>query len=309
MAALLAQQGLHPIVLDNNSTTERPNEVEGSIHIVGDIADSALVAALISQYNIKTAMHFAAYIRVAESVENPAKYFANNVDGTLALLDALGAGGVSDFIFSSSAAVYGNPHYTPIDEQHPLAPINPYGESKYRVEQALPEYEARYGMRCGSLRYFNAAGADQRARIGPLHRPRSHLIPIAMDVLSGRRPQLIVHGSDYPTPDGTCVRDYIHVEDLSDAHWLLLGYMQKDGTERVFNLGTGQGYSVAEVLSAIERVTGRPVPHVYGARREGDPAVLVASSQKAQALLRWNPTRSMLERIIEDAWRWEKAAF
>ncbi len=306
---MLVQQGLHPIVLDNNSSTERPNEVEGSTHIVGDIADSALIAAIISQYDIKTAMHFAAYIRVAESVENPAKYFTNNVDGTLALLDALGAGGVRDFIFSSSAAVYGNPRYTPIDEQHPLAPINPYGESKYRVEQALPEYEKRYGMRCGSLRYFNAAGADSGARIGPLHRPRSHLIPIAMDVLSGRRPQLTVYGNDYATPDGTCVRDYIHVEDLCEAHWLLLGYMQQGGEERVFNLGTGQGYSVAEVLAAIERVTGKAVPRVYGARRAGDPDVLVASSQKAQALLGWQPTRSALERIIEDAWRWEQAAF
>lgn len=309
MAALLVQQGLHPIILDNCSTTVRPNAVLGSTLIKGDIADSQLVASLLTQYRIDTVLHFAAYIRVAESIQNPEKYFTNNTQKTLGLLNVLATHGVKYFIFSSTAAVYGEPKYTPIDEKHPLAPINPYGESKLRIEQALPDYEKKHGLICGSLRYFNAAGADKEAKIGPLHDPRSHLIPIALDVLSGRRQQLTVYGDDYDTSDGTCLRDYIHVEDLCDAHLLLLRYLQQGGTERVFNLGTGQGYSVTEVLNAIARVTGQTVAHEIGARRPGDPAVLVADNKKAETVLGWKPSRSSLERIVEDAWRWEQLAF
>ena len=305
MAKLLSRRGYTPIVVDNLSGG-RPNKIIGGQFVEGDIADSALIERLIKEHGIRSILHFAAFIKVDESVREPEKYFANNTDKTLRLLDTAAAAGAEHFIFSSTAAVFGQPEYQPIDEAHPARPINPYGESKYRVEQALPEYEKKYGMAFGSLRYFNAVGADPEGELGPLHEPRSHLISIALDVARGRRDSITIHGSDYDTKDGSCVRDYIHVQDLCEAHLLLMEYLRGGGRERFFNLGTGTGYSVLEVLEAARRVTGKPIVAHKGPRRAGDPASLVADNKKACQLLGWKPQRSDLTTIIEDAWRWEQ---
>jgi UDP-glucose 4-epimerase len=251
-------------------------------------------------------MHFASLIQVGESVVEPAKYYANNVATTLTLLDAMRGAGVLRFIFSSTAAVYGDPEYVPINEAHPKNPINPYGRSKWMVEQVLEDYDRAYGLKSVCLRYFNAAGADSEGELGERHVPETHLIPLVLQAASGRRDAIYVFGTDYNTPDGTCIRDYIHVADLCDAHALALQRLLEGGESGHFNLGNGQGFSVKEVIDTARRVTGRAIPVRYEARRAGDPPRLVADAGLARAQLGWQPKRADLETIVADAWAWER---
>jgi UDP-glucose 4-epimerase len=237
---------------------------------------------------------------------DPGKYYRNNVAATQTLLDGMRAHGVSRFIFSSTAAIFGDPQYVPIDEAHPKAPINPYGRSKWFVEQMLEDYQRAYGLQSVCLRYFNAAGADPDGALGECHEPETHLIPLILQVASGRRPHITVYGADYPTPDGTCIRDYIHVEDLCQAHLLALRQLLNGAGSARYNLGNGSGYSVREVIEAARRVTGHPIPVVMGARREGDPPVLVADASAARAALGWQPRYPALETIVAHAWAWER---
>ena len=250
-------------------------------------------------------MHFASFIQVGESVQEPAKYYANNVTNTLNLLDAMVTHEVQRFIFSSSAAVYGNPHTVPIPEDHPKHPINPYGRTKWMVEQILDDYDRAYGLKSVSLRYFNAAGADPGGQLGERHEPETHLIPLILRAASGRAPDIKVFGRDYDTPDGTCIRDYVHVADLCDAHRLALDQLLDGGVSAVYNLGNGNGFSVAEVIAATERVTGRNIPVTDVARREGDPPRLVANATRARTELGWQPQFNELDAIIAHAWAWE----
>jgi len=305
MVKMLHRKGIPAVVIDN-LCGGHPNKIIGGTFIEGDIGDAALLERVFTEHRIDAVMHFAAHISVEESVRDPEKYFENNTHKTLRLLDAMAVHSVRDFIFSSTAAVFGEPRYLPIDETHPLEPVNPYGMSKYKVEQALPGYARTHGMRFGCLRYFNAAGADPESEVGPMHEPLSHLIDIALDVARGGRPGITVYGDDYPTPDGSCVRDYVHIQDLCAAHLLLLDYLRAGGEEHAFNLGTGDGYSVFEVIDCARRITGHPIPTSIGARRPGDPARLVADSQKARNLLGWVPARAELSTIIADAWAWEQ---
>jgi UDP-glucose-4-epimerase GalE len=249
-------------------------------------------------------MHFAGYINVGESVENPYKYFQNNVEATLSLLNTAAEVGVTKFVFSSSCAVYGVPAKMPITEDMPRQPVNPYGISKLFVEQALESYQQAYGMRFASLRYFNAAGADDSGEIGELHEPESHVIPLALSAAAGTGPPLHVFGSDYATPDGTCIRDYVHVNDLAEAHVLALQHLDEDGATSVpLNLGTGRGHSVKEVMATIEEVTGQKVPWQMAPPRAGDPPVLVADATLAEKVLGWKSRRSLAE-IVSSAWNW-----
>ncbi len=239
-------------------------------------------------------------------MREPAKYYQNNVVNTLNLLDAMAAHQVRRCIFSSSAAVYGEPEQVPINESHPKRPINPYGKSKWMVEQILADYDRAYDLRSVSLRYFNAAGADPDGDLGECHEPETHLIPLLLQAASGRRGSVQVFGRDYDTPDGTCIRDYIHVSDLCDAHWLALAQLMAGAPSGAFNLGNGDGFSVQQVIDTAARVTGRPIAVETGLRREGDPARLVADASLARAQLGWNPRRARLEDIVADAWRWEQ---
>ena len=250
-------------------------------------------------------MHFASFIQVGESVREPAKYYANNVTNTLNLLDAMLAQGVTKFIFSSSAAVYGEPISVPIDEQHPKQPLNPYGRTKWIIEQVLQDYDRAYGLRSISLRYFNAAGADPDGKLGERHEPETHLIPLVLQAASGRRKNIQVFGRDYDTPDGTCIRDYVHVTDLCAAHLLALNRLLDGETSAAYNLGNGNGFSVQQVIDAAHRVTGRDIPVEYAPRREGDPARLVADSTAARRALGWNPQLAELDTLIRHAWQWE----
>lgn len=252
------------------------------------------------------AMHFASYIDAGESVAIPAKYYRNNVANTIAMLNTLCEHGIKRFIFSSSAAVYGEPERSPIPESHPTRPLNPYGRTKLMVEQMLPDYERAYGLKWVALRYFNAAGAHPDGSIGERHEPETHLVPLALRAANGRLGRLTVHGTDYPTPDGTCIRDYVHVCDLADAHLRALEYLEQGGESRAFNLGNGGGFSVRRVIDSVERVTGRKVPVEYGPRRPGDPAVLVADATAAREILGWRPRYADLDTIVEHAWAWER---
>jgi UDP-glucose-4-epimerase GalE len=250
-------------------------------------------------------MHFAAHAYVGESVTNPKKYFRNNVEGGLSLLNAALDAGVKKIIFSSTCAVYGEPAKVPIEEDIPRQPVNPYGVTKLFFEQALEAYDRAYGFRYASLRYFNAAGADESGEIGELHDPETHLIPLAMRAAAGLGPALEVFGSDYPTPDGTCVRDYIHVNDLASVHVKALEHLAFDKDSFAVNVGTGTGASVQDVISAVEKITGNSVPHKIAPRRPGDPPALVANPAKAQSLLQWKATRGLNE-IVSTAWNWEE---
>jgi UDP-glucose 4-epimerase len=250
-------------------------------------------------------MHFASYIQVGESMREPVKYYQNNVTNTLNLLNAMQTFGVSRFIFSSTAAIFGEPQYTPIDEAHPKEPINPYGRTKLMVEQALADYDRAYGLKSVCLRYFNAAGADPDGQLGERHDPETHLIPLVLQAASGRRPQISVFGRDYDTPDGTCIRDYIHITDLCEAHWLAVQSLMDGAGSQAYNLGNGNGFSVQEVIAAAGRVTGRDIPVVDAPRREGDPARLVAASGQARKALGWSPAYADLDLIIRHAWGWE----
>lgn len=297
------ERGQRTVALDNFSTGYRDALPPGQALVEGDLGDPAAVARACA--GAGAAMHFASYIQVGESTREPGKYYANNVAATITLLNALCAAGVRRFVFSSSAAVYGMPSAPHIPEAHPTVPINPYGRTKLIVEQMLPDYERAYGLKWVALRYFNAAGAHPEGLAGERHDPETHLIPLALRAAAGRLERLTVNGRDYPTADGTCVRDYVHVCDLASAHLLALDYLEAGGESRAFNLGNGAGFSVLEVVRSVERVSGRPVPLAYGARREGDPAVLVADSSRARASLGWRPVYEDLDTIVRHAWRWE----
>jgi UDP-glucose-4-epimerase GalE len=301
-ARAAAEAGSRVVVLDDLSGGT-PAKLPPPIEVVqGDIADRALVARLLDEHGITSVAHFAGKICVGESVEHPALYFDRNVVRTLALLDAV-RGRVHAFLFSSSAAVYGIPDTTPIPETARTAPINPYGTTKLVIEQALAAYDAPYGLRWAALRYFNAAGAHPDGTLVELHEPETHLIPLALDAGLGRRAPLVVFGDDYPTPDGTCIRDYVHVCDLATAHLSALDALDGGTSLGAINLGSGQAITVRQVLDEAARVLGRPVPHSIGARRAGDPATLLASNARAGELLAWRPQRSDLATILEDALR------
>lgn len=305
MVKRLRRAGFPVAVADDLSSGHREAVLGAPLH-VGDIRDAAFVDRLLADVRPAAVMHFASCIQVGESVVDPAKYYRNNVTATQVLLDGMRAHGVSRFLFSSTAAIFGDPRYVPIDEAHPKAPINPYGRSKWFVEQMLEDYDRAYGLRSVCLRYFNAAGADPEGELGECHEPETHLVPLVLQVASGRRPHITVYGEDYATPDGTCIRDYIHVDDLAEAHLLALRQLLEGGASARFNLGNGSGYSVREVIEAVRRVTGHPVPVVAGARREGDPPVLVADARAARLALGWQPRHADLDTIVAHAWAWER---
>jgi UDP-glucose-4-epimerase GalE len=294
------------LVLDNLEKGHR-QAVEGSPLVVGDIRDPNTVKRVLAEHMPDTVMHFAACIEVGESVRDPAKYYWNNLYGVLVLLEAMREASVERFVFSSTAAVFGEPHYVPIDENHPTCPTSPYGDTKLAVERMLRAFDVAYGIRSVALRYFNASGAQPGANIGEDHDPETHLIPRAILAALGRVPPLVVFGTDYDTPDGTCVRDYVHVSDLARAHLLALAHLRADGPSRAFNLGGGEGRSVREVIESVERVSGRKVPHSFGDRRPGDPARLVASSKLIQSELGWRPRFVDIDEIVSHAWVWHSA--
>ncbi|HYF20916.1 MAG TPA: UDP-glucose 4-epimerase GalE [Ramlibacter sp.] len=305
MVRMLRENGFRPIVVDNLATGHReavrPDELQ-----VGDIGDRAFMGALLKQHQPQCVMHFAASSLVGESMTKPGKYWRNNLEQTLNLLDTMLEHGVQQFIFSSTAATYGNPVKVPIPEDHPTVPINPYGHSKLAVEYALQDYAAAHGLRSISLRYFNAAGAHPDASIGERHEPETHLIPLVLQVASGRREAISRFGSQHATPDGSCLRDYIHVQDLCDAHLRALRALQGGAATTVYNLGNGRGHSVNEVIEAARRVTGHPIPMRDDPPRAGDPPVLVADAARARAELGWTPQYEDLDTIIAHAWQWER---
>ena len=306
MAKMLAQAGFGVVILDNLSTGFSDAARYGDL-IRGDLFNQALLDRLFHEHAFVAVLHFAALSQVGESVRAPAQYYRNNVANTQNLLDAMLRHDVRRFIFSSSAAIFGESEYTPIDEKHPLRPTNPYGRSKRMVEEMLADYDHAYVLRSVSLRYFNAAGADPEGEMGERHDPESHLIPLVLQVANGRREHIAIYGDDYPTPDGTCVRDYIHVWDLCSAHLLAVEHLLADGRSDAFNLGNGAGFSVQEVIDTACRVTGRDIPAIVQGRRAGDPAVLVADGQKARHDLGWEPRFQKLEAILSHAWGWEQA--
>ncbi len=303
MVKLLVQKGEQVVVFDNFSTGHRQAVLGGFVE-VGDLRSSEDLERVFRKYPIECVMHFAAFIFAGESMRHPAKYYDNNVLGCLRLMEAMRAHGVSQIIFSSTAAVYGDPVQIPIPEDHPLAPTNAYGETKRVMEGMLHWYEQAYGLRYVALRYFNAAGADPDGELGEDHRPEEHLIPLVLFAGMGKREHIAVFGTDYDTPDGTCIRDYIHVADLCEAHYLALQWLRSGAPSRVYNLGNGQGYSVLEVIRAAEAVIGKPIPTVYAPRRAGDPVRLVASSERARRELGWQPRYPQLHTMIEHAYRW-----
>jgi UDP-arabinose 4-epimerase len=272
----------------------------------GDILDSERLAEVMQRHKPSAVMHFAAFAYVGESVTDPAKYYRNNVVGTLSLLDTARMHGVSRIVFSSTCATYGIPDTVPISEDTPQKPINPYGASKLMIERVLSDYGDAYGLSSVALRYFNAAGADADGEIGESHDPETHLIPLVLDAASGVRPHITILGDDYPTPDGTCIRDYVHVTDLAEAHVRALDNLGEGNLRRAYNLGTGSGFSVAQVIAAAERVTGRKIPVVIGARRPGDPAQLLADASLLARELDWKARHSSLDHILETAWRWHQ---
>jgi UDP-glucose 4-epimerase len=282
-----------------------PNGSQRLSLVVGDVRDRDQLRDVLVSRRVDAVMHFAAWLLVGESVSRPVEYYENNVTGTLSVLGAMAEAGVRQFIFSSTAATFGEPQTAPIDEDHPQRPINTYGETKLAIERALPHFERAYGLRSVVLRYFNAAGADPDGLLGEHHEPEVHLIPRAIDAVLGGEP-LAVFGDDYPTPDGTCLRDYVHVVDLADAHLRALAHLARGGESRAYNLGIGRPFSVKEVLSAVERVTGRAVPHSLQARRPGDPAVLYASNARIRHDFGWEPRFADLETIVDTAWQWRR---
>jgi UDP-glucose-4-epimerase GalE len=302
-AKVLAASGHLPVVIDN-MTNGHDWAVKWGPLESGDLGDADFLNAVFERHRIDAVIHFAASAYVGESMTNPRKYFRNNTVNTLNLLDTMVDHGTVHIVFSSSCATYGVPERVPIDEAHPQAPVNPYGESKLFVERILHWYGVAYGVRSVPLRYFNAAGADPDGEIGEVHDPETHLIPLAIDAAQGVRPPVSVFGTDYPTPDGTAIRDYIHVADLAEAHVRALDYLTDGGVTTAINLGTGKGHSVREVIAAVEQVAGRPVPHVDSPRRAGDPPRLVAEARKAGEVLGWTPRYPELCTIVEHAWRW-----
>lgn len=304
--AELLDRGEEVVVADSLETGHADAVLGGALH-VGDIRDKAFLEGVFRQHKFDAVIHFAAYSLVGESMSNPAKYYDNNVHGTQVLLEAMQQFGVKRIVFSSTAATYGEPERTPIEESFATNPTNVYGETKLTMERMMRWFDRVHGIRYVSFRYFNAAGAHESGRIGEDHQPETHLVPIVLETALGKRSEIAVFGSDYPTRDGTCIRDYIHVSDLADAHLLAVDYLRNDGASEIFNLGSGNGFSVLEVIRTAERVTGLTIPTAIRERRAGDPAVLIASADKAKAVLGWQPKRDNMEKIIESAWRWHQA--
>lgn len=302
-AKFMAKAGHSPVVLDNLSFGHIYAARWGPLE-KGDLADTAFVKDVFARHAIDAVIHFAANAFVGESMGNPKKYFRNNTVNTLNLLDAMVDAGVKEIVFSSTCATYGDPIRVPIDETHPQHPVNPYGESKFFVERILHWYSGAYGLKYAALRYFNAAGADPEGEIGEDHDPETHLIPLVIETALGKRPHISVFGTDYPTPDGSAVRDYIHVNDLADAHVRALEHLRRGGANLALNLGTGTGNSVREVIAAVEEVARRKVPVQEGPRRAGDPAELVADPRKARETLNWRPRYAEIRTIVEHAWKW-----
>lgn len=305
MVRMLRDDGYQAVVVDNLATGHA-EAVGDAVFRNGDIGDRAFMGALLREFRPACVMHFAAASLVGESVTNPAKYWRNNLVQTLGLLDTMLECGVKQFIFSSTAAVFGNPVEVPMTEAHPTQPINPYGQSKLAVEKALADYSQAYGLRYVTFRYFNAAGAHPDGTLGELHEPETHLIPLVLQVASGRREVIARFGSDFPTRDGSCIRDYIHVQDLCEAHLLALRKLGEGARSTTYNLGNGEGHSVNEVIEAARKVTGHPIPMRDDPPRAGDPPVLVADARRARAELGWQPKYPDIETIIKHAWQWEQ---
>lgn len=301
--AALLEKGEEVVIVDNLYQGHREAVLGGRLY-VGDLRDEAFMARVFAENEIDGVIHFAAYSLVGESMIDPGKYYHNNVYGTLCLLEQMKKAGVSRIVFSSTAATYGEPERVPIDEYDRTAPTNTYGETKLSMEKMIRWFGTAHGIRSVSLRYFNAAGAHESGKIGEDHRPESHLIPLVLQVPLGKRESISVFGDDYPTEDGTCIRDYIHVSDLADAHLLALQRLREGGDSAVYNLGSGHGYSVKQVVDIAREVTGHPIPVKMESRRAGDPAVLVASSERARRELGWKPRRESLQEIISTAWKW-----
>ncbi|MHC5909722.1 MAG: UDP-glucose 4-epimerase GalE [Nostoc sp.] len=304
----LKQAGYNVVILDNlvyghRDLVERVLQVE---LIVGDTGDRALLDRLFKTHDIAAVMHFSAYAYVGESVTDPAKYYNNNVLGTLTLLEAMLTASVKKFVFSSTCATYGVPEFVPIPENHPQNPINPYGATKLMVERILSDFDVAYGLQSVRFRYFNAAGANPNGLLGEDHNPETHLIPLVLMTALGKRKSISIFGTDYPTPDGTCIRDYIHVNDLADAHILGLEYLLKGRDSEVFNLGNGSGFSVKEVITAAEEVTGISIPVEERDRRPGDPPILIGTSEKARTILGWKPKYPSIQDIVAHAWQWHQ---
>ncbi|MFC0561208.1 UDP-glucose 4-epimerase GalE [Halalkalibacter alkalisediminis] len=300
----LIDQGENVVIVDNLETGHR-----GAIHpkatfYEGDIRNFDFLNAVFEKESIDAVIHFAANSLVGESMENPLKYFDNNVYGTQVLLQAMVEHDVKKIVFSSTAATYGEPEAVPITETMPTNPTSTYGETKLTMEKVMKWTEQAHGVNFVSLRYFNVAGARETAEIGEDHRPESHLVPIILQTALGQRSHITIFGDDYETPDGTCIRDYVHVEDLINAHLLALNYLREGGKSNVFNLGSNQGFSVKEMIDTARTVTGKEIPAKMGTRRAGDPSILIASSDKAKQVLGWTPTRTSVTKIIEDAWNW-----
>jgi UDP-glucose 4-epimerase len=304
----LQEAGYDVVVLDNLVYGHR-DIAEGALKVklvVGDTNDRDLLDKLFATHKIAAVMHFAAYAYVGESVTHPDKYYRNNVLGTLTLLEAMVAAKIPHFVFSSTCATYGVPETVPIPEDHPQNPINPYGATKLMVERILADFDPAYGLKSVSFRYFNAAGADPEGRLGEDHQPETHLIPLVLMTALGKQKEVTIFGTDYPTTDGTCVRDYIHVSDLADAHVLGLKYLMSGGETTKFNLGNGNGFSVREVIEAAREVTGKPIAAKEFDRRPGDPPALVGSAQRARSILGWDPKYADLRTILRHAWVWHQ---
>ncbi|WP_319525768.1 UDP-glucose 4-epimerase GalE [uncultured Desulfosarcina sp.] len=304
-------RGNHAVVVLDNLSTGNRKLIQGGEFVPGDLGDRKTLDQLFSSHAIDAVMHFAAFSQVGESMHHPLKYYRNNIAATITLLDAMVRHSVKHFIFSSTAAVYGEPEAIPIIEDHPCIPTNPYGNTKLAVERMLADCDAAHDLKYVALRYFNAAGADGSGEIGEMHDPETHLIPIVLQAASGQRDHIQVFGTDYPTTDGTCIRDYVHVNDLAQAHLLALDALLEGAGSAVYNLGSSKGYSVREVIGKAEAVTGHKIPVMEAPRRAGDPAILIASSDRIKKELGWKPVYDDLGAIIESAWNWhtkERAA-
>lgn len=302
---VLNERGYETIILDNLSYGHEESVKWGTL-CKCDLANINEVDDIFTKYDINAVMHFSSFIDVGESVRNPEKYYNNNVVNTMNLLNVMLKHDVKKFIFSSTCATYGIPQKIPLTENHPQNPINPYGWTKLMVERILKDYDTAYGLKSVILRYFNASGADESGIIGEWHNPETHLIPLILDAAMGKREDIKIFGTDYDTSDGTCIRDYIHVTDLADAHILSLEYLNKNNQSNQFNLGNGQGFSVREVIESVKRVTGRNFNVTQTQRREGDPAILIGSSKKAKDTLGWDPQYVNIDKIIETAWNWHQ---
>lgn len=302
----LLEQGTDVVVIDNLVTGHRRAIIEGAHFYEGDIRDKAFLDEVFTKEKIEAVIHFAASSLVGESVEDPLKYYDNNVYGTQCVLETMAKHDVKYIVFSSTAATYGEPDQVPITETMSTTPTNPYGETKLAMEKMIAWMEGPYGIKHVALRYFNVAGATENGLIGEDHRPETHLVPIILEVALGKRDYITIFGDDYDTPDGTCIRDYVHVDDLIEAHILALKYLQDGNESNVFNLGSSQGFSVKEMIEEAREITGHSIPEKIGERRPGDPSILIASPEKAKKVLGWDPKRTEVKRIIKDAWNWHK---